>query len=193
MPREGYTAIVAAILDHPRIKLSLGLPFDRVSISDYSQIFYSGAIDAYFGHQHGRLGYRTVTFERTSCEGDLQGNGVLNYTGSEVPWTRRHEHKYFSPWESHDRSVLFTEFSHETGPEDLPYYPKRLAKDKKILARYRQDAKAESNVTFLGRLGTYRYLDMDQVIGESLDLVEAYRSALNADLPAPVFGPQRTK
>ena len=134
-----------------------------------------------------------MTFERTSGEGDLQGNGVLNYPGAEVPWTRRHEHKYFAPWESHDRSVLFTEFSHETGPHDLPYYPKRLACDKETLEHYRKDAEAEPNVTFLGRLGTYRYLDMDQVIGESLDLVKAYRSALKNGQPPPVFGPERSK
>jgi UDP-galactopyranose mutase len=193
MPRHGYTAIVEAILDHPRIELCLGERFDRAAIPEFDRVFYSGAIDAYFGHRHGRLGYRTVTFQRTVGDGDLQGNGVLNYPGAEVPWTRRHEHKYFAPWESHERSVLFTEFSQETGPNDLPYYPKHLAGDKRILERYLRDAEAEQHLTFLGRLGTYRYLDMDQVIGESLDLVVAYRLALAEGLPSPVFGPKRAK
>jgi len=89
-----------------------------------------------------------------------------------VPYTRIAEHKHFTPWESHDGTVCFREYSSLTGEGDVPYYPLRLTDDKTLLAQYMQLAEQEEGVTFIGRLGTYRYLDMHVVIGESIDLAQ---------------------
>ena len=102
-------------------------------------------------------------------EGDAQGNAVINYPELGYAWTRKIEHKHFAPWEEHARTVLFTEYSKETGPEDLPYYPKRLQRDKDILNRYQALAAREEKLVFLGRLGRYQYLDMDDTIGAALE------------------------
>ena len=101
----------------------------------------------------------------------------MNYPNPEVPYTRIHEHKHFTPWEKHEATQAFVEYSKETGPDDIPYYPKRLPADKELLAAYIELAKAEHKVSFLGRLATYRYLDMHQVIGEAMDFVERWLSA----------------
>lgn len=179
IPADGYTAMVERILEHDRISLNLGARFDPMSRNVSKHVFFSGPIDAFFEYRFGRLGYRTVTFERIDASGDYQGNALMNYPSITVPYTRIHEHKHFAPWERHEKTVAFREFSKETGPDDVPYYPKRLTDDKTMLAQYREAAEAEKGVSFLGRLATYRYLNMDQVIGEALDfsgrVLEAFR------------------
>lgn len=187
IPVEGYTAIVAKILAHPRIEVRTGEKFEHGMEKGCDHLFYTGPLDAFFGHAHGRLGYRTVTFERIDAEGDYQGNAVINYTGPEKPFTRICEHKHFAPWETHARTVAFREFSKETGPGELGYYPKRLAADKALLARYVAEAEKIAGVSFLGRLATYRYLNMDQVIGEALDLAKASLAALASGGELPKF------
>lgn len=169
IPRQGYSALVEAILDHDRIRVNLGTAFSHDRIPEYRNVVFTGPIDAFFDHSEGRLGYRTVYWDRETLEGDAQGNAVINYPDLSVPWTRKIEHKHLAPWESHDRTVLFTEFSKETGPQDIPYYPKRLAQDKERLARYQALADQQETVLFLGRLGTYRYLDMDDTIAEAME------------------------
>lgn len=101
-----------------------------------------------------------------------------------MPFTRVSEHKHFTPWEEHEKTVCFREYSKKTEPGDTPYYPMRLEEDKNLLRRYVKRAHEEPNVTFIGRLGTYRYLDMHVVIGESLDLA---KTCLSQDDPWPVF------
>lgn len=174
IPEEGYSGIVANLLDHPQIEVQLGRAFARGESTEFAHTFYTGPIDAYFGCQLGRLSYRTVTFERIDADGDYQGNAVVNYPEQSVPFTRVHEHKHFTPWETHDRTVAFREFSQATTPEDVPYYPVRREDDMALLRRYYDRAREERDVTFLGRLATYRYLDMDDVIHEALDLAEAF-------------------
>lgn len=169
IPREGYSAIVAAILDHERIRVDLNTPFTPDRIPEYRKVIYTGPIDGFYGHCEGRLGYRTVFWEKEILDGDAQGNALMNYPELSVPWTRKIEHKHFAPWEEHSRTVLFTEYSKETGAGDVPYYPKRLAHDKEILARYQALASQEEKVRFLGRLGTYQYLDMDDTIAAALE------------------------
>lgn len=169
IPRDGYTALIDRILDHPQIEVKLSTRFERAMGTEFSHTFYTGPIDGYFGYSGGRLGYRTVFWDRQEATGDALGNAVINYTGEDVPYTRIHEHKHFAPWEKHEKTLVFTEFSKATGAADIPYYPMRLESDKTMLAHYSQAALAEERVSFLGRLGTYRYLDMHQVIGESLD------------------------
>lgn len=103
-----------------------------------THVFYTGPLDAFFGYSLGRLSYRTVTFERIPTDtADYQGNAVINYPDEGVPFTRIHEHKHFTPWETHEKTVAFREFSKETEPADTPYYPKRLAADLTLLRQYR--------------------------------------------------------
>lgn len=200
IPAEGYTALIQNMLDHPRIDLHLGRRFGPGSPGELAGVFdhvvFTGPIDAFFGHSEGRLGYRTVTFERIATEAeDYQGNAVINYTDMSVPWTRIHEHKHFAPWERHEGTAAFREYSKETGVEDVPYYPKRLEPDKAMLRRYRAMAAEHARsavagrpgVSFLGRLATYRYLDMAPAIGEALDFARKFIDSARGGHPLPVF------
>ena len=187
IPELGYTAIVEKILDHPGITLQLATPFHRGMEQGYDRTFYTGPIDAYFEFGLGRLGYRTVTFDRIDFEGDYQGAAVINYTELDPPFTRIHEHKHFAPWEKHDLTVAFKEFAKETGPEDEAYYPKDLAIDRQLLAEYRWSAGKLRGVSFIGRLGTYRYLDMDVVIEEALNFSSAFVKSRQEGASPPIF------
>jgi UDP-galactopyranose mutase len=188
IPESGYTAVIERILDHPSIEVRLNSAYQPQSLPPkIDHVFFTGPLDAYFNFVEGRLGYRTVTFERIDEEGDFQGNAVINYPDMSVPWTRIHEHKHFAPWENHPRTVAFREFSKETAPDDLPYYPKRLAADKELLQRYRQLASAQVKLTFLGRLATYRYMDMETVIGEALLLADEVVTRRQTNRPFPIF------
>lgn len=174
MPRDGYTDMVERILDHPGISVHLSTRFDRSQSHEWDHVFYSGPLDGWFDYSRGRLGYRTLDFERFIYHGDYQGCAVMNYGEVEVPWTRITEHKHFSPWETHDDSVCYREYSRACGENDIPYYPIRLVAEKSLLAEYVEMARAEKGVTFVGRLGTYRYLDMDVTIREALDTARIF-------------------
>jgi UDP-galactopyranose mutase len=187
MPENGYTAMVERILDHPGITVTLGTTVTRDQAADYDHVFYSGPIDGWFGYDLGRLGYRTLDFERFEYQGDWQGCAVMNYGDVDVPYTRITEHKHFAPWESHEGSVLYKEYSRACGPEDIPYYPIRQVAEKTLLAEYVDKARAEDNVTFVGRLGTYRYLDMDVTIREALDCGRRYLATLETGEKMPAF------
>ncbi len=172
IPTEGYSKIVEKILDHPDIQVSLMKRLSPSAKNQFDHVFWSGPLDSFFNYQIGRLQYRTLKFERFEESGDYQGNPVINYCEEKVPYTRIAEHKHFAPWEEHDRTVLFREYSKFCEEGETPYYPMRLAEDKALLEQYVKLAQTENNVTFIGRLGTYRYLDMHVVIGESLDLAK---------------------
>ncbi|GAB3549965.1 UDP-galactopyranose mutase [Noviherbaspirillum agri] len=187
MPKNGYTEIVARMLDHASIKVHLGTKFERDMAGEYEHVFYSGPVDAWFRHSEGRLGYRTLDFASERHQGDYQGNPVINYCDEEVPWTRISEHKHFSPWESHDGTVIFKEYSRFCEENDTPYYPIRLAKEKSQLKRYIELANEERHATFVGRLGTYRYLDMHVTIGEALDVAERFLACRSSGERMPVF------
>ncbi|WP_199262226.1 UDP-galactopyranose mutase [Paracoccus binzhouensis] len=174
MPENGYTAMVERILDHPAITVHLNTAFTRAQADDYDHVFYSGPLDGFFDYELGRLGYRTLDFERFTYEGDYQGCAVMNYGEEDVPFTRITEHKHFAPWEEHEGSVCYREFSRACGPDDIPYYPIRQVKEKALLAEYEALVEKVGNVTFVGRLGTYRYLDMDVTIREALDVGRKY-------------------
>ncbi|MEM7076100.1 MAG: UDP-galactopyranose mutase [Pseudomonadota bacterium] len=188
MPENGYTAMVDRILDHPGIDVHLNTRFDRNDVCEFDHIFYSGPLDGWFGYDGGRLGYRTLDFERFTHRGDYQGCAVMNYADEHVPFTRITEHKHFAPWESHDGSVLYREFSRACEPQDVPYYPIRLVREKALLATYVERACRERGVTFVGRLGTYRYLDMDVTIREALDTAAVFHEKASA-MPAFVKPP----
>ena len=170
IPEEGYTVLIERILSHQNISIKLNSKYNSSWNNDFDYIFYSGPLDAYYNFSNGRLGYRSIYFEKNIFHADdYQGNAVLNYCSSSVPYTRIHEHKHFTPWEKHEHSIYLKEYSKETGLDDTPYYPKRLESDIVKLETYKHIAEKESKISFIGRLGTYRYLDMHHVIAESLD------------------------
>ena len=187
MPENGYTRMVERILDHPNITVKLGVHFDRRHAADFAHVFYSGPLDGYFTYELGRLGYRTLDFERFTYEGDYQGCAVMNYGDFSVPYTRITEHKHFSPWEEQAKSVCYREYSRSCEPDDVPYYPIRMVKEKALLTDYVGRAERESGVTFVGRLGTYRYLDMDVTIREALDTARLYLSKREEGIKMPAF------
>ena len=187
IPEAGYTALVEAILDHPGIETRLSTAYAPEMREDHDHVFWSGPLDGWFGCRLGRLGYRTLDFERETVEGDFQGCPVMNYGDVEVPWTRITEHKHFAPWESHEGSVIYRERARACGPDDIPYYPIRLVEEKALLADYVAAAEGEAGVTFVGRLGTYRYLDMDVTIREALDTARAFLAHREAGTAMPAF------
>jgi len=174
MPKNGYTRIIEGLLNHSNIRVFLDNKVERDSVTDFDHVFYSGPIDGWFNYSEGRLGYRTLDFVAERHDGDYQGNAVINYCDMSAPWTRISEHKHFSPWESHRKTLIFKEYSRACEPQDTPYYPIRLVDEKALLSRYVALARAEPNTTFVGRLGTYRYLDMHVAIAEALDVAEKF-------------------
>lgn len=187
MPENGYTDMIAKMLDHPNIAVTLNTKLEREDKDKYAHVFYAGPIDAYLNFAHGPLGYRTLDFERFEYQGDYQGCAVMNYGDVEVPFTRITEHKHFAPWENHEGSVCYREFSRTCEEGDIPYYPIRLVKDKDQLAQYVELANRETGITFVGRLGTYRYLDMDVTIREALDTARLYLKSADDNFAMPVF------
>ena len=183
IPVEGYTAIVEKLLDHPSIKVRTGHRLRAADQGQFSHLFWSGPLDAYFEHELGRLQYRSLIFERHDDKGDYQGNPVINYCDESVPWTRISEHKHFAPWEEHADTVYFKEYSKLAEEADIPYYPLRLEGDKTLLKQYVDLAEKTHATTFIGRLGSYRYLDMHVVIGESMDLAKLCLSTPVSDWP----------
>ena len=188
IPVDGYTPLFEKLIANPVIKVSLNKKYSSIEdTSAYDHVFFTGPIDAYFNHKYGRLGYRTVTFESQTTEGDFQGISQINYCDADVPYTRIIEHKYFAPWEKHTKTIYCKEYSKETGPSDIPYYPKRLEADKALLKKYREEAEQLKGVSFLGRLATYRYMDMHHVIGEALLFSKEFITAIGNNHPPPIF------
>ena len=190
IPKDGYTPIVEAILNHPEIELHLSTrfsPTESKEFGGFDHIIWTGPIDAYFGFEFGRLGYRTLDFVPEVADGDYQGHPVVNYCDTDVPYTRITEHKHFAPWESHDKTIVYREFSRLCGEADTPYYPIRLVKEKEQLLNYVQRARDAKGVTFIGRLGTYRYLDMDVTIHEALLASKTMLECIANKQPLPSF------
>ncbi len=188
MPKDGYTEIVRNILDADGIEVRLNTRFEDLDEA-FGHIIYSGPIDRYFNYDIGRLGYRTLDFERIDADGDYQGTAVMNYCDYDVPYTRIAEHKYFAPWEmgKFAKTVCFREYSRTCGADDIPYYPIRLINEKALLEKYVARAEREQGITFVGRLGTYAYLDMDVTIGRALETAGELRSRLRSGQLLPVF------
>ncbi|MBE5814303.1 MAG: UDP-galactopyranose mutase [Clostridiales bacterium] len=173
IPTEGYTAMAANLL--AGVEVRLGVDFHRLIRSEPQiarRIIYTGCIDEYFGYRLGALRYRSLRFETQELpEENHQGNAVVNYTGPEVPYTRVIEHKHFA-FGTQPTTVITREYPCEWQPGQEPYYPINDEENNALYAAYRQLAEAEGNVHFGGRLGQYRYYDMDQVIRTALDDVQ---------------------
>ena len=180
IPANGYTELFEKIMHNDDVEISLDTAYEGSLSNDFDLTLYSGPIDEYFGFADGRLSYRTVYWERRLSEGSYQGNAVVNYTDPGVPHTRINEPRYFEPWKQAQsaQSVYFVEYSKETGANDEPFYPIRSSTDMELLAKYQARAKhgshaADTRVIFHGRLGSYRYLDMDRIIDEAADLADS--------------------
>lgn len=187
MPKDGYTDIVLSMLNHPNITVKLSTFFSKDMIDEYEHVFYSGPIDAFFDYELGRLGYRTLDFVMEKADGDFQGCAVMNYGDESVPYTRISEHKHFTPWEKHEQTLYFKEYSRLCTQNDIPYYPIRQTQEQEMLKQYVSKANNETKVTFVGRLGTYRYLDMDVTIKEALEVADLFLEKQTA--PAFVVDP----
>lgn len=187
MPTEGYTPIFERLLSHSNIRVHLRQEFKNNDTDEYEHVFYSGPIDAWFDFSYGRLGYRTLDFVKETHAGDYQGCAVMNYGDQNVPYTRISEHKHFAPWENHKKTVIFKEYSRACGEKDIPYYPIRLINEKAILNVYIEEAKKQKKVSFIGRLGTYRYLDMDVTIEEALYASHKVLEAIENKKNIPAF------
>jgi UDP-galactopyranose mutase len=188
IPARGYTEMVAAILDAPNLELRLDARFEDVD-ENFAHVIYSGSIDRYFNFEFGRLGYRTLDFETFREQGDHQGTAVINYCDEETPFTRVTEHKHFAPWEkeSTQGTICYREFSRLCGRRDIPYYPIRQTGEEAMLKKYIARARELSGVSFVGRLGSYRYLDMDVTIEEALDAASAMLARINEGSKIPAF------
>lgn len=176
IPVGGYTAMVEKMLSGADIRLNTDFLAEKESLSALAEkIVYTGPIDAYFGYRLGALAYRSVRFETEVLEiPNFQGNAVVNYTDRETPYTRIIEHKHFA-FGTQPKTVISREYSSEWTREAEPYYPVNDEENTALYRRYEALAQGEKNVIFGGRLGQYRYYDMDAVIAAALDAARKER------------------
>ncbi len=174
IPIGGYTAMVEKLLAGTEVLLETDYrDFTREHPGIADRTLYTGCIDEFFDYRLGALAYRSVRFETEELDTDnFQGNAVVNYTAREVPYTRIIEHKHFE-FGKQPTTVISREYSAEWKPGMEPYYPVNDEKNGALYARYRQLAEETPGVIFGGRLGQYRYYDMDKVIAAALDCVAA--------------------
>ena len=173
IPIGGYTKLVANMLDGIEVRLGEDY-FEKKEEYDAmaEKVVYTGAIDAYFDYRLGTLEYRSVRFETEVLDTpNFQGNAAVNYTDSETPWTRIIEHKWFE-FGTQPKTVISREYSSEWKPGDEPYYPVNDEKNGKLYEEYKKLAEGEKNIIFGGRLGEYKYYDMDAVIDSALTMAE---------------------
>lgn len=173
IPMGGYTKMVEHMLEG--IEVRLGIDYlEKKDVLDAlaEKVVYTGAIDAYFGYRLGTLEYRSVRFETETLDmPNFQGNAAVNYTDAKTPWTRIIEHKWFE-FGTQPKTVISREYSSEWKPGDEPYYPVNDEKNGKLYEEYRKLADAEEKIIFGGRLGEYKYYDMDAVIASALCMCE---------------------
>ena len=176
IPIGGYTKMVANLLDGIDVQLNEDYLVDRAkwdALAD--KVVYTGAIDAFFNYSLGNLEYRSVRFENEVLDiPNFQGNAAVNYTDRETPWTRIIEHKWFEFGKDENgndlpKTVISREYSSEWKPGDEPYYPVNDEKNGALYKKYRALADKEDKVIFGGRLGEYKYYDMDAVIASALE------------------------
>ena len=179
IPMGGYTKMVLNMLDGIEVKLGVDYLSNKAEFDAMAlKVIYTGAIDAYFGFKLGALEYRSVRFETEVLDKpNFQGNAAVNYTDAETPWTRIIEHKWFEFGKDDNgndlpKTVISREYSSEWKPGDEPYYPVNDEKNGKLYAAYKELTGKEKNVVFGGRLGEYKYYDMDAVIASALDMCE---------------------
>ena len=173
IPVGGYTSMIEKMIGNTEVRLNT----DYFAYKDEldacaGKVVYTGAVDAYFNYALGALEYRSVRFETEVLDTDnYQGNAVVNYTDRETPFTRIIEHKHFE-FGTQPKTVISREYSAEWKPGDEPYYPVNDARNSALYQQYKALAEKEEKVIFGGRLGEYKYYDMDKVIVSAFDMVE---------------------
>ena len=184
IPIGGYTKMIQNMLDGIEVRLSTNYLGHKEELDKIAEkIIYTGAIDEYFGYKLGTLEYRSVKFENEILDKpNFQGNAAVNYTDSETPWTRIIEHKWFEFGKDENgsdlpKTVISREYSSEWKPGDEPYYPVNDDKNNQLYLDYKKLSEKEDKVIFGGRLGEYKYYDMDAVIASALDMYEKIISA----------------
>ncbi len=173
IPVGGYTQIVEKLLEGVEVRLNTDYLEHRQELNDLAEkVVYTGPIDAYFDYSQGVLEYRSVRFETELLEMEnYQGNAVVNYTDAETPYTRIIEHKHFE-FGTQPKTVISREYSAEWSKGDQPYYPVNDQKNTEVYEKYKKLAEQQSGVIFGGRLGEYKYYDMDKVVEVTLAAVE---------------------
>ena len=176
IPIGGYTKLVERMLDGIEVRLNCDYLDNKADLDSLAErVVYTGPIDAYFGYSLGTLEYRSVRFETELLDiPNFQGNAAVNYTDRETPWTRIIEHKWFEFGKDENgndlpKTVISREYSSEWKPGDEPYYPVNDEKNGGLYRKYKALAEKENKTIFGGRLGEYKYYDMDQIIGAALE------------------------
>lgn len=179
IPIGGYTKMVENLLDGIEVRLNTDYLEHKAELDSLAdKVVYTGPIDAYFGFKLGTLEYRSVRFENETLDiPNFQGNAAVNYTDRETPWTRIIEHKWFEFGKDEDgndlpKTIISREYSSEWKAGDEPYYPVNDEKNGQLYAKYKELADKETGVIFGGRLGEYKYYDMDTTIASVLDMCE---------------------
>lgn len=175
MPLHGYTRMFERMLDHPNIKVMLNTDYREIRDElDYDQLVYSGPVDEYFDYCYGKLPYRSLRFEHSTVDQEhFQSVATVNYPAEDVAYTRITEYKHLTG-QQHPKTSLTHEYPSAEGD---PYYPIPRAENAELYRRYERLAAETPNVTFLGRLGTYKYYNMDQVVGQALALFKRIEEA----------------
>ena len=173
IPMGGYTKMVSRLLDGVEVRLNVDYLKCKEELDALAdKVVFTGAIDEYFDYKLGALEYRSVRFETEVLDiPNFQGNAAVNYTDRETPWTRIIEHKWFE-FGTQPKTVISREYSSEWKLGDEPYYPVNDEKNEMLYQQYKELAKDEKNIIFGGRLGEYKYYDMDAVIASALQLCE---------------------
>ena len=174
IPQGGYTKMAANMLEGTEVRCGVDYLKQKRELDALAErVVYTGAIDAYFGYKLGVLEYRSVRFETEVLDKpNFQGNAAVNYTDAQIPWTRIIEHKWFESG-TQPKTVISREYSSEWKRGDEPYYPVNDEKNTKLYEKYKELSESEERVIFGGRLGEYRYYDMDAVIASALDKCKA--------------------
>ena len=185
MPADGYTAMFKAMLDHPNIDIALGADFNDLKDEvEAAHIIYTGPIDEYFDFRFGKLPYRSLKFEhKTLDQPSYQSVGTVNYPSEDIPYTRISEYKHLTGQTS-DKTSITLEYPSAEGD---PYYPIPRPENQALFKRYEALADATTGVTFVGRLATYRYYNMDQIVGQALATFRRMDAARKARLGATVI------
>ncbi|WP_127158848.1 UDP-galactopyranose mutase [Xanthomonas arboricola] len=175
MPLHGYTRMFERMLDHPNIKVMLNTDYREIRDElDYDQLVYSGPVDEYFDYCYGKLPYRSLRFQHSTVDQEhFQSVATVNYPAEDVAYTRITEYKHLTG-QQHPKTSLTHEYPSAEGD---PYYPIPRAENAELYRRYERLAAETPNVTFLGRLGTYKYYNMDQVVGQALALFKRIEEA----------------
>jgi UDP-galactopyranose mutase len=183
MPKHGYTAMFEKMLDHPLIEVRTGVDFRDVRDEvDAAHIIYTGPIDEYFDHRFGKLPYRSLKFDHQTLEQEHhQPVGTVNYPSPDVPYTRISEYKHLTGQEAPVTTITY-EYPSAEGD---PYYPIPRAENQELFKRYEALGDATEGVTFVGRLATYRYYNMDQIVGQALATFRRIDEQRRQERPQP--------